>query len=105
MLTLANSMGVAMETIGFCESFLDMLLRYVFGFTSILSAGRTNDLRLLGVICLILLLVLAIGGMDWVTRVMVVLLVRFLLFKIVSFKLKLDIEKNHYFFTSTEDDF
>ena len=77
MLTLANSMGVAMETIGFCESFLDMLLSYVFGFTSILSAGRTNDLRLLGVICLILLLALAIGGMDWVTRVMIVLLVSF----------------------------
>ena len=29
MFTLANSMGVAMETIGFCESFLDMLIKYV----------------------------------------------------------------------------
>ena len=75
MLTLANSMGVAMETLGFCESLLDCLIRYIFGFTSILSAGRLNDLRLLGVVSLICLLVLAIGGMDWVTRVQVILLV------------------------------
>jgi hypothetical protein len=27
MLTLANAMGAAMETIGFCEAFLDMLIR------------------------------------------------------------------------------
>ena len=77
MLTLANSMGVAMETLGFCESLLDCLIRYIFGFTSILSAGRLNDLRLLGVVCLICLLVLAIGGMDWVTRVQVILLVSY----------------------------
>jgi hypothetical protein len=32
-------------------------------------------LRLLGVVSLICLLVLAIGGMDWVTRVQVILLV------------------------------
>ena len=77
MLTLANSMGIAMETLGFCESLLDCLVRYIFGFESILSVGRLNDLRLLGVISLICLLALAIGGMDWVTRVQVVLLVSF----------------------------
>ena len=86
MLTLANSMGIAMETLGFCESLLDCLIRYIFGFTSILSAGRLNDLRLLGVICLICLLVLAIGGMDWVTRVQVVLLVNTLNFYVAQEK-------------------
>ena len=67
-----------METIGFCEAFLDMLIRYVDGFTSILSAGRINDLRLLGVVCFILLIVVAIGGMDLVTRIQVIFLVRLL---------------------------
>jgi len=75
MLTLANSMCVAMETIGFCESFLDMLDHYVPGFESIASAGRINDLRLLGVILLVFLFLLAIGGMNWVNRVQIILLV------------------------------
>ena len=76
MLTLANAMGAAMETIGFCEAFLDMLIKYVDGFTSILSFGRANDLRLLGVAVFILLLIVAIGGMNWVTRIQVIFLVR-----------------------------
>ena len=75
MLTLANAMGAAMETIGFCEAFLDMLIQYVDGFTSILSFGRANDLRLLGVAVFIVLILVAIGGMNWVTRIQVIFLV------------------------------
>lgn len=33
------------------------------------AGGGTNDVRILGVITLILVLALAIVGMDWVTRV------------------------------------
>jgi len=75
MLTLANSMGIATETIGFCESFLDMLIHFVPGFTSIANDGRTNDLRLLGVILLVLLFFLAIGGMNVISKVQLLLLV------------------------------
>ncbi len=76
MFTLANSIAVAMYTIGFCESLVDMLDQYISEFTGIVDASnRTNDIRLIGTITLILVLALAIVGMDWVTRVQMGLLV------------------------------
>jgi len=89
MFTLANSIAVSMYLIGFCESLLDMLEQYVEGFTSILHAGRINDIRMVSCVTLVLILCLAIVGMDWVTRVQMGLLVRtafIVIFKI--FKLK-----------------
>jgi solute carrier family 12 sodium/potassium/chloride transporter 2 len=81
MFTLANSIAVSMYLIGFCESLLDMLEQYVGGFTSILNAGRINDIRLISCITLCLILGLAIVGMDWVTRVQMGLLASFLIFE------------------------
>ncbi len=76
MFTLANSIAVAMYTIGFCESLVDMLDQYIPDFTGIIdSTNRTNDLRVIGTVTLILVLGLAIVGMDWVTRVQMGLLV------------------------------
>ncbi|PSN39492.1 Bumetanide-sensitive sodium-(potassium)-chloride cotransporter [Blattella germanica] len=66
MFTLANSVAVSMYIVGFCESLQD-LLRTSFGI--VLIDGDTNDIRVVGLITLIGILVLAIIGMDWVTRV------------------------------------
>jgi len=65
MFTLANSIAVAMYIVGFCESLQDLLRS--FGVTII--DGANNDIRVVGLITLIGILVLAIVGMDWVTRV------------------------------------
>lgn len=65
MFTLANSIAVSMYIVGFCESVQDVMR--MFG-TYILDNG-TNDVRLLGSITLVGILVLAFVGMDWVTRV------------------------------------
>ena len=60
-----------MYVIGFCDSLLDMLNAYVPGFDGIVatSEDRGNDVRLIGCVVLVLILGLAVVGMDWVTRV------------------------------------
>ena len=63
------SFPVSMYTIGFCDSLLDMLYEYIPGFTGVVSENRTNDIRLIGTITVIAVLLLAVVGMDWVTRV------------------------------------
>ncbi|KAL0271584.1 UNVERIFIED_CONTAM: hypothetical protein PYX00_008636 [Menopon gallinae] len=71
MFTLANSVAVAMYIVGFCESLQDLLRT----FDVTLIDGETNDIRVVGVITLILILILAFVGMDWVTRTQMVLLI------------------------------
>ncbi|KAG8237800.1 hypothetical protein J437_LFUL017194 [Ladona fulva] len=70
MFTLANSVAVSMYIVGFCESLQDLLR--TFGATIV--DGATNDIRVVGVITLIAILILAIVGMDWVTRTQMILL-------------------------------
>jgi solute carrier family 12 sodium/potassium/chloride transporter 2 len=65
MFTLANSIAVAMYIVGFCESLQDLLR----GFGVTILDGASNDIRVVGLVTLIGILVLAIVGMDWVTRV------------------------------------
>ena len=61
----------ATYVIGFCEAVLDMVAEYHVGFEGIVATlgNRTNDLRLVGAICLVAILLLVMVGMDWVTRV------------------------------------
>jgi hypothetical protein len=47
----------------------------VSNFESILNAGRMNDIRLIGMITLLFILGVILIGMDWMTRVQIVLLV------------------------------
>ena len=72
MFTLANSIAVAMYTIGFAEALLDMFQNYIPGWNGIVDHDfevfRTNDVRIIGSITIVLILVLAMVGMDWVTR-------------------------------------
>jgi solute carrier family 12 (sodium/potassium/chloride transporter), member 2 len=65
MFTLANSIAVSMYIVGFCESLQDLLASY----GTVLIDGASNDIRVVGIITLVGILVLAIVGMDWVTRV------------------------------------
>jgi len=88
MFTLANSIAVSMYIIGFAESLLDMCQNYVPGWEGMVDPDyknfRTNDVRIIGSATLVLILALAIVGMDWVTRVQKALLV-LLLFSQVDF--------------------
>ena len=75
MFTLANSIAVAMYVIGFCESLLDMLNEVHAGdFPGIVDNGM-NDVRIIGCATVFLLLIIAVVGMEWITRVQTVLLV------------------------------
>lgn len=76
MFTIANSIAVATYLIGFCDSVIDMAFEYSPNFSGILGTDddRSNDIRLIGGITLILILLLAIVGMEWVTRVQLLLL-------------------------------
>ena len=76
MFTVANSISVATYTIGFCDNLFDLIYD-VSEFSGIVGSNedRLNDLRIIGTPVIILILLLAIVGMDWVTRVQKLLLV------------------------------
>ncbi|XP_040572842.1 solute carrier family 12 member 2 isoform X2 [Lepeophtheirus salmonis] len=73
MFTLANSIAVSMYIIGFCQSLLDMCKQY-FELEHLIFSDTTNDVRIIGAISLVAVLALAIVGMEWVTRVQMILL-------------------------------
>ncbi|XP_023346553.1 bumetanide-sensitive sodium-(potassium)-chloride cotransporter [Eurytemora carolleeae] len=75
MFTLANSISVATYTLGFVDNLLDLVYD-VTDFQGIVADryDRLNDLRLIGAPVIVLILLLAIIGMDWVTRVQKLLL-------------------------------
>ncbi|KAK9508116.1 hypothetical protein O3M35_007849 [Rhynocoris fuscipes] len=70
MFTLANSVAVSMYIVGFCESVQDL----VRSFGGVILDNGTNDIRVVGVVTLVGILVLAFVGMDWVTRTQMCLL-------------------------------
>ncbi|CAL4065736.1 unnamed protein product, partial [Meganyctiphanes norvegica] len=71
MFTIANSIASATYIIGFCDSLKDMCSNY---WGAIIIDGTVNDTRVIGVATLILMLALAIVGLEWVTRVQILLL-------------------------------
>ena len=87
MFTMANTISVATYTIGFSESLLDLLADVVPNWNGItvpmsecsVAGCRNNDVRIIGAPCLLLFLVLAFAGMDWVTRIQKTLLVLLIL--------------------------
>jgi len=72
MFTIANSIAVSLYIVGFCES-LNSLFE-VSNWGDIIDGG-TNNIRVIGVGVLVLILILAFVGMDWVTRTQMFLLV------------------------------
>jgi len=83
MFTMANTISVATYTIGFAESLLDLLADVIPGWNGIfvtvdecsVAGCRDNDVRIIGGPCLLLFLIIAFAGMDWVTRIQKTLLV------------------------------
>ncbi|XP_043223696.1 solute carrier family 12 member 3-like isoform X1 [Amphibalanus amphitrite] len=73
LFTVSNSVAVAMYVVGFCSSFSDMLREYA-GEDAMIVDGGVNDARIIGSVAMVLILALAIVGMDWVTRVQLLLL-------------------------------
>ena len=74
MFTVANSIGVSMYIVGFCESFRDMMFQYVDGFDGFIG-GQYSDIRLIGSVTLVVLLAVTLVGMEWITRLQKLLLV------------------------------
>ncbi|XP_047122244.1 bumetanide-sensitive sodium-(potassium)-chloride cotransporter-like [Schistocerca piceifrons] len=70
MFTLANAIAVSMYIVGFCESLQDLLR----GYSLTIVDGDINDIRIVGIITLVAILILALVGMDWVTRTQMILL-------------------------------
>lgn len=66
LFTIANSIAVALHIVGLCESVLDLFKANDVG--DIIDGGA-NDIRIIGIAVLIVILILAFVGMDWVTRV------------------------------------
>ena len=74
---------MATYTIGFAESLLDLLADVVPTWDGIVvpisecavAGCRDNDVRIIAAPCLVLFLVIAFAGMDWVTRIQKALLV------------------------------
>ncbi|XP_046634387.1 bumetanide-sensitive sodium-(potassium)-chloride cotransporter-like isoform X2 [Daphnia pulicaria] len=59
---LANSMGIALHTVGFCEALSDMLKEY---FDIEIVDGGLNDIRIIGSITLVVLGAIVAIGMEW----------------------------------------
>lgn len=78
--SLANAVACAMYVVGFCESLVGLLSYH--GATMV--DGSLNDMRIIGVITIMLLLCIVVIGMEWEAKAQLVLLV-ILLVAIVDF--------------------
>ncbi|OQV25741.1 Solute carrier family 12 member 2 [Hypsibius exemplaris] len=67
--SLANAVGVGMNTVGFAEALVDLLSGCGIGMTD-----RWNDIRIYGILALIILLGITVVGMEWEARTQLVLL-------------------------------
>ncbi|KAJ8938800.1 hypothetical protein NQ314_011336 [Rhamnusium bicolor] len=63
--SLANAVACAMYVVGFCESFQDLL--FSFGVQPIV--GEIHDIRIVGVVAIVLLTVIVVVGMEWEAKV------------------------------------
>lgn len=68
--SLANAVACAMYVVGFCESMTDMLKS--FGLEII--DGGVQDIRIIGLITIVILLGIVVIGMEWEAKAQVVLL-------------------------------
>lgn len=84
--SFANAVAAAMYVIGFCETLVSLLQSYDI---SILELSETNQIRLLGLGTNTLLILIALIGMGWESKVqlflLAILLVAFANFLIGSF--------------------
>ncbi|XP_068081750.1 bumetanide-sensitive sodium-(potassium)-chloride cotransporter [Anabrus simplex] len=69
--SLANAVACAMYVVGFCESLASLLTTHEL---SIVDSG-VNDMRIMGVITIMVLLCIVVIGMEWEAKAQLVLLV------------------------------
>ncbi|XP_077568718.1 solute carrier family 12 member 1 [Stigmatopora nigra] len=66
----ANAVAVAMYVVGFAETVVDLLKEY-----DVLMVDPLNDIRIIGVITVIVLLGISLAGMEWEAKAQIVLLI------------------------------
>uniref|UniRef100_A0A646QDL3 Solute carrier family 12 member 3 n=1 Tax=Hemiscolopendra marginata TaxID=943146 RepID=A0A646QDL3_9MYRI len=69
--SFANIVAVAMYIVGFCESFTDMLE----SLNITIVGHKVNDVRIIGSITLVVLLIITVVGMEWEARAQILLLI------------------------------
>lgn len=63
--SLANAVAVAMYVVGFCESLLDLLTSFGLSIVD----GGIQDVRIIGSITVVILLLIVVIGMEWEAKV------------------------------------
>ncbi|XP_053555885.1 solute carrier family 12 member 3-like [Bombina bombina] len=63
----ANAVAVAMHTVGFAETVRDLLIEY-----NAVIVDPVNDIRIIGVITVVVLLAISLAGMEWEAKAQVV---------------------------------
>jgi solute carrier family 12 (sodium/potassium/chloride transporter), member 2 len=63
--SLANAVACAMYVVGFCESLLDLLK----SFSIELMGDAQQDVRIIGSITIVILLLIVVIGMEWEAKV------------------------------------
>lgn len=64
--SLANAVACAMYVVGFCESILALLHDYGL----YIIDGGVQDVRIIGSITILILLIIVVVGMEWEAKVM-----------------------------------
>lgn len=63
--SLANAVACAMYVVGFCESMLDLLTSFGLEIVD----GGIQDVRIIGSITIVILLLIVVIGMEWEAKV------------------------------------
>lgn len=63
--SLANAVACAMYVVGFCESMLDLMHDLDWEIID----GKVQDVRIIGCITILLLLIIVVVGMEWEAKV------------------------------------
>lgn len=63
--SLANAVACAMYVVGFCESMLDLLTSFGLSIVD----GAIQDVRIIGSITIVILLLIVVIGMEWEAKV------------------------------------
>lgn len=63
--SLANAVACAMYTVGFSESFLDLLKIFELRIID----GELHDMRIIGTVTIVVLLCIVVIGMEWEAKV------------------------------------
>ncbi|XP_012217293.1 bumetanide-sensitive sodium-(potassium)-chloride cotransporter [Linepithema humile] len=79
--SLANAVACSMYVVGFCESMVDFLSSY---FEACIVDCATTDIRIIGCITIVVLLIIVIIGLEWEAKAQIFLLI-ILLLAIVDF--------------------